>query len=189
MKKIVTAFAFCIASFSAFSQSVHWGLKGGVNISDIEADGPAILSSRVGFHGGGLAHIHMSDRFAIQPELLYSNQGADIDISDEKYKLGYINVPVMFQYMFKNGFRLQTGPQVGFLVKATRDDGNTETDIKDNLETVDFAWSAGLGYITKSRLGIDARYNFGITDIAESPGVKYQNRVFQIGLFYQFKHR
>ena len=189
MKKTITAIAFCLATITGYSQRVHWGLKAGLNISDIEANGPAILNSRLGFHGGGLAHIHMSKHFAVQPEVVYSNQGADIDISDEKYKLGYINVPVMFQYMFNNGVRLQTGPQAGFLIKATRDDGEDETDIKDNFKTFDFAWSFGLGYITKSRLGIDARYNLGLTDFTENPALKYQNRVFQIGLFYQFKHR
>jgi hypothetical protein len=120
---------------------------------------------------------------------VYSNQGAELDELDSRFKFGYINVPVMFQYMFKNGFRIQTGPQAGFLLKATRDDGNSESDIKDNINSFDFAWSFGLGYITKSRLGIDARYNLGLSDLNKNPALKYQNRVFQVGLFYQFKHR
>lgn len=189
MKKTIIAMALCIASSTVFSQEVHWGLKAGVNFSNMETNGATELNSRMGFHGGGLAHIHMSDHFAIQPEVVYSNQGADIDELDSRYKFGYINVPVMFQYMFKNGFRIETGPQAGFLIKATRDDGNSESDIKDNINSFDFGWSFGLGYITKSRVGIDARYNLGISDLNENPSLKYQNRVFQVGLFYQFKHR
>lgn len=189
MKKTIIIAAICMAALPAFSQGVHWGIKAGLNVSDISSNGPDVLSSRLGFHGGGLAHIHISPHFAVQPELLYSNQGAEIDDSDEKYKLAYLNMPVMAQYMFNNGFRIQTGPQIGLLLKGTRDDGDNEVDIKDNLETIDFAWSFGVGYIFKSRIGIDARYNLGLIDIAENPAVDYKNRVFQVGLFYQFRHR
>jgi hypothetical protein len=49
---------------------------------------------------------------------------------------------------------------------------------------------AGIGYVEPSSgLGIDARYNIGLTDISENTAFKSTNRGFQIGLFYLFQHK
>jgi hypothetical protein len=98
-----------------------------------------------GFHAGGLAHIHLNRHFALQPELVYSSQGAEYG-SSSKTKLNYINVPVLGQYMFGNGLRLQTGPQVGFLTTAKSKDASEETSIQNFLKDADFSWSFGAGY-------------------------------------------
>src|SRR5678816_387438 len=102
-----------------------------------------------------------------------SSQGAKYTItvngvSDEHVlSLNYINLPVQLQYMFDNGFRLQTGPQVGFLAGVKDKIGDNETGYftSQDFKTVDFSWSAGLGYLSTSGVGVDARYNFGISDI------------------------
>lgn len=138
-----------------------------------------------GFHAGGLAHIHLNRHFALQPELVYSSQGAEYG-SSSKTKLNYINVPVLGQYMFGNGLRLQTGPQVGFLTTAKSKDASEETSIQNSLKDADFSWSFGAGYLSKQGLGIDVRYNLGITDISKNT-VDMKNRVWQVGLFYQLR--
>jgi hypothetical protein len=82
---------------------------------------------------------------------------------------------------------LQTGPQFGILASSDTKTGGVETDIEDGIKTLDVAWSFGTSYLMKSGLGIDARYNLGLTDITEAnPDV--MNRVWQVGLFYQFRH-
>ena len=96
----------------------------------------------------------------------------------------------MIQYMFDNGFRLQAGPQVGFLVNAKSETNNIDIDVKDNLKPVDFAIGAGVGYVNPaSGLGIDARYNLGLSNINDAGTVKSSNRGFQLGVFYLFKHK
>lgn len=168
-----------------------FGVKGGLNVYNIHNDNNVEYDTKLGFHLGMLAHLHLSKQFALQPELLYSTQGAKYSVSNNEAKvnLGYINVPVMLQYMFNNGFRLQAGPQVGFLTRARLEMNNTKTDVKDNYQTVDFAVGFGAGYVSpKSGLGIDARYNLGVSDINENSTVKSTNRGFQVGLFYLMKH-
>ena len=91
--------------------------------------------------------------------------------------------------MFNNGFRLEAGPQVGFLINAESETNNNTTDIGDNLNTVDFALGAGLGYVASSGFGVDARYNLGLSNINESGSVKSTNRGFQLGVFYLFHHK
>ncbi len=174
------------------AQKVNLGIKGGLNVYTIHNDNNADYDAKTGFHLGLLGHIHLSRQLAFQPELLYSAQGAEFTNSgiNTKVKLGYINIPLMVQYMFNNGFRLEAGPQVGFLVNAESETNNISTDIGDNLNTVDFALGVGIGYLhPASGFGVDGRYNFGLSNINESGSVKSANRGFQLGVFYLFKHK
>lgn len=188
MKKIICVAMITVVSvFIAKAQHTQFGVKAGLNSSTINIENAQDLESILGFHVGGLAHIHISPHFAVQPEIVYSAQGGETQ-NNGKVKLGYINVPVLAQYMFDKGFRLQTGPQVGFLTSAeVKTDDDVEVDIDDQYKSIDFAWVFGGGYLFNSGLGIDARYNLGLSNIRDRPDYEGQNRVFQVGLFYQFK--
>ncbi len=173
---------------TATAQSVNIGIKGGLNLYTISGDNDGNNSYKPSFHIGLLGHIHMSDKFALQPELVFSGQGTKYTLNgnDVNLNLNYVNVPLMFQYMFDNGFRLQAGPQVGFLVSAEAD-GN---DVKDNLKGVDFGAGIGASYVNPaSGFGFDARYNYGLSNINENDASDSFNRGFQLGVFYLFKHR
>jgi len=189
---------FCVAIASLMmvgtvnAQHVNLGIKAGLNVYTISDDGGTDYNSKTGLNVGFLGHVHLNQRWAIQPELLYSAQGGKFKSSgvDSKLKLDYINLPVLFQYMFDNGFRLEAGPQVGFLVGAKAESGDVKADVKDQLKGADFGLGLGLGYIhVPSGWGVDARYNLGLSDISEDDNNKLMNRGFQVGIFYQFKHR
>jgi hypothetical protein len=172
---------------------VEFGVKAGLNVAGLHSSAANNLDSRASVYAGGLAHIHLSKHIAIQPEVVYSGQGAKQNVGDGNYvlRLNYINVPVLLQYMIADGFRLQTGPQLGLLTNAKAKTGNITTGVKSDYTSADFAWSVGAGYLTHSGLGVDARYNIGINNINNTGNYsqnKLQNRVFQIGLFYQFMH-
>lgn len=187
-KTILLSFAIIAAHF-AIAQSVHYGIKGGLNLSNLTYKGSSSLDYKVGYHVGVLAHIHAGKYFAVQPEIMYSNQGGErtINNTDIKTNLNYINIPVLGQYMFGNGFRLETGPQLGFLTGAKQKVNSNETNIKGNYKSTDFSWAFGVGYVGRSRVGFDARWLVGVNDInkvVNSPAT-YNNN-FQLGLFYQF---
>ena len=187
MKKI--SMFLCALSLTAtiFAQQASIGLKAGLNVSNLKNSGYD-MGSKLGFNGGLLAHIHLAPSLALQPEVVYSSQGAKYTVSGSEHQLSlnYINIPVQLQYMFSNGFRLQTGPQVGFLAGVKDKIGNSETGYftSQDFKTVDFSWSAGLSYLSGSGLGVDGRYNFGISDINNTGGNEIKNNVFQLGLFY-----
>jgi opacity protein-like surface antigen len=171
---------------------INIGIKGGLNLFNIINDNNVSYDSKAGVHAGLIGHIHLTRQIALQPELVYSVQGAQFDVAgvNNKINLGYINVPLMVQYMFDNGFRLQAGPQIGFLANAKSKTNNASFDVKNNFKKVDIGLGAGIGYVEPSSgLGIDARYNFGLSDINENTAVKSTNRGFQIGLFYLFQHK
>ena len=189
MKKIFCAVsAIFLVVTSAFSQNTHFGIKAGVNASSVKVSDGEDYDSKTGFHVGGLAHIHISRHFAVQPELVFSTQGGQDDGEDFKLKLNYINVPILAQYMFDAGFRLQTGPQLGFLTGAETKSGDVEVDVDDQIQSFDFSWTFGGSYLSRSGFGVDVRYNLGISNISDINGFEAKNRVFQVGVFYQFMH-
>ena len=194
MKKRILVVTLLAAGVVARAQDVHvnFGIKGGVNVANLKFKNVSTnYNPRTSFHVGGLAHIHKTKHFALQPELMFSGQGAEYKIGPNEYKtrLGYINLPVLFQYMTGSGFRLQTGPQLGVLVSATSkvNDNETHSDIKDSYEKVDFSWAFGASYVFPSGVGIDARYNLGLNNISDMDNYSIKNRVLSIGAFYQFK--
>jgi opacity protein-like surface antigen len=192
MKRLLLVLAIA-GTFTAAKAQEHtsrahaeFGIKAGLNVATLsDKDANDAYSNRKSAHIGALLHYHITDRFALQPELMFSAQGAEQ--GNTQFEMNYLNLPILAQVMFGDGFRLQTGPQVGYLLSANRETGDDEVDVKDSYNKTDFSWVLGASYITKARVGIDARYNFGISNVNENSSPKIRNNVFQVGLFYQFR--
>jgi Outer membrane protein beta-barrel domain len=193
MALAITLFAGKVtAQHTTGTPNVNLGVKGGLNIYNIHNDNSSTYDTKAGFNLGLMAHLHLAKHIALQPEAFFSLQGAKYTTLgiDTRVNLSYINVPVLIQYMFDNGFRLQAGPQVGFLIQAESKTNDAEVSIMNNLKKVDFALSTGVGYVhPPSGFGIDARYNFGLSNINKNSSTKSTNQGFQLGLFYLFNHK
>ncbi len=193
MKKYISILFFSILISSTLSaQHINLGIKAGLNVYNIHYDPGPQDNSRLGFYLGLLGHIHINPHFGLQPEIMYSSQGSTDKFggTNNSTSLGYINIPVMFQYFFDNGFRIQAGPQVGFLLSAKNDTNGVNVDIKNQLENVDFALGVGLSYVhVPSGFGVDVRYNLCLTDISKDTTFKASNRGLQFGVFYLINHR
>ena len=170
------------------AQQAHLGIKGGVNISDLNYNDNTTSNNKIGLNFGVLAHIHASKIWAIQPELIYSLEGASSKITSQgtvHTNLNYLNVPVLLQYMFNNGFRLEGGPQLGFLLSAKTRSGNV-TVTNTSFQSTAVSIPLGVGYLASSGVGLDARYVFGLSNInGNKNGPTIQSNVFQLGIFYQ----
>lgn len=188
---LILIFALVFSMGSSYAQHANIGIKAGLNVYNVVNENQDRLDPKAGLHLGFLGHIHITDQFAIQPELVFSMQGAKYSPAgvDTDLNLNYINVPVMFQYMFDNGFRLQAGPQAGFLISAKAKVGNNETNVKGSYNEIDLGLGIGVGYINPSTdFGFDFRYNHGLTQINDGGTVDSYNRGFQLGVFYLFNH-
>ncbi len=184
MKKI--SLFLCVFAFTtvAFAQHSQFGIKGGVNVSTINWKLPETsLDSRIGAYVGILNHIHLSRQWALQPEIQYSTEGVKQTVSSGEYtwKTDYINVPVMVQYMFNNGFRIEAGPQLGLMIN------NDDND--DVFKSTNLGVGFGLNYLTHSGVGIGGRYVLGLSRITEDAALEGKSRNFQLGLFYMFNNR
>jgi hypothetical protein len=197
MKQILFLSVFTAAAFIGQAQ-INFGIKAGANFTKFSGDDAKLEDIspkfRTGFAGGGLVNIGLGETFSVQPEVLYSMEGSVYKADGETatYKTDYINVPVLLQYNNPSGFYAETGPQVGFLMSAKGSYGGVSVDIKDSFKKINFSWGLGAGYKLSNGLGIGARYNLGLANIAsnsdsepgESSNVKLGG--FHVGLFYTF---
>ncbi len=192
MKKFYILFILNIVAYSLSAQKAHveFGLKAGLNVSNIKVstESSPVNDPRLSLHIGGLAHIHLTKHIAIQPEITFSGQGNKRTINDTVFhnNFNYINIPVLFQYMVGTGFRLETGPQFGLLATAKLKYKDYKYDLKPSYKSYDVSWAFGAGYVFESGFGFDARYNLGLSNIYAGSPATMKNNVFQLGLFYQF---
>lgn len=186
-------FAVLLFAGNATAQHINFGAKGGFNMYTFRDGNKTNYGARAGFHVGALAHIHLTDQFGLQPEVVFSTQGAGYTETNtsSNYSLNYVNVPVLFQYMFDMGFRIQAGPQLGILLSAKSETDGTKSDIKNNFEPIDFGVAIGASYVhVPSGFGVDARVNLGLSQIsAISHSPNTWNQGIQLGVFYLFGHK
>ena len=96
MKKLTFFFLFVMLSSVSFGQ-FNLGIKGGVNFANLSIDD---ADSRTGYHFGAFAHVPISENIGIQPEVLFSSQGASI--TDTDVNLNYVNVPILLRLKLIN---------------------------------------------------------------------------------------
>lgn len=172
------------------------GAKGGLNVSNLSGinDIQGFKSKAlVGFHAGGYVTFNLGRNFAIQPELVYSTQGAKIENATEDLKLNYFNIPIMVKLLTNKGFYVEAGPQFGFQVGDVDLTNITSgTNFQNTVKNSDLAACVGLGFQpTKSPFGIGARYNVGLGKAGEfdpntaGENVEYKNGVFQLSLYWR----
>ena len=179
MKKIILSAVAVFAFGFANAQEVKFGVKAALNVASLTGD-IEDTSSLVGFQVGGFAEIKITEKFAIQPELMYSAQGAETD--GDNLNLGYINIPVMAKFYVAKSFSLEAGPQIGFLVSAKQDG----EDMKDFINSTDFGLNLGAGYDFTENLSAGLRYNFGLANISEFDYIDINNSVLSLSLGYKF---
>jgi hypothetical protein len=189
MKKLALLFLAGI-SFATTNAQFQFGVKAGADFSTWK--GKDVSAKTItGFNGGVYAKLPVTQTISVQPELVYSGQGAklDADPSPITSRANYFNIPVLLKYQHFTGLFIETGPQLGFLMSSKEKEGGDSYDNKSAFKSSDFAWVFGVGYkIPATQLAIDLRYNLGISNIGVSgpnrdPNSVY-NRVFQIGLMY-----
>ena len=176
---------------------VGFGVKAGLNLatfsgSDASSSNLPGKAMQAGLNIGGIVAIPVSEKFAVIPEVVYSMQG--VKFTGGSDHLNYINIPVLANYTFSRGFYAETGPQVGFLVSAKEKvTGQSDMDIKSFLQSTDFAWAVGLGYLTSSNVGFNARYNIGLSSVDKGTGgttkSKINNSVLQFDIYYMLSKK
>lgn len=178
--------AILCSSIAGFSQGLHFGFKGGANI--FKVDGQSFRDEfKFGYHLGAFGEIYFTDKFGIQPEVLFSQTnfrtGNDFDnvypggIGDVKGKLNYLSIPVLLSFRPIKLFAFQLGPQFGTLLNQ---DKNLVNNGKDAFKKGDLSLLAGAQLnLLKFKLG--ARYVIGLNDINDvGTSNKWKNQGFQV---------
>ena len=197
MKKVMVCLFACLMTLAATecvnAQKVNFGVKAGLNLSTWSYDDASL---RPGFHAGGFATVQFSRMFAVQPEVMYSMEGAawegkldafgfslaNAKVTSTVHKL---NVPVMLQFTPISMLTIEAGPQFGFNLAVSHHIKSNiagivgpEKDVdvdKKNYNTFEMGIAAGLKLNLTRNMAIGARYVYGISPIIDE--VKVGDRV------------
>ena len=155
-----------------------FGIKGGLNVSNFYTNNVNDKNTVIGFNGGVFLKIPITDFFSLQPELLYSQKGAQLKYNtivtgSGKFQLNYIEVPILAVINVAQNFNIHGGVYGAYLVSANIQnvagdgtyDFNKELN-RDNFETMDYGLTAGLGY-DFNKLSVGARYDYGLQTIGK----------------------
>ena len=128
--KIATLVFVYIAITHEMPAQVQWGVKAGGNLSAMllkDESGYTKVKLRPGFHLGGTADLALSDKFFLQPALLFTSKGFTIDkeggaqylygVDKIKFTSYHIELPVNFIFkpqVGKGRMLLGAGPYIAY---------------------------------------------------------------------------
>lgn len=182
-KTIATLILLVLGTGISQAQLLEFGVKGGVNFANYTGGDVSGVDFKTitSYHAGMVMELKVFENFVIQPELLYSTQGAELEgLGDQvKNELGYLSIPVLAKfYLTSNELSLELGPQASFLVSE-----RNEVDANDT-NSFEFGIAGGLSYkITKS-IFVSGRYVAGLTEAKKDADVK--NSLIQFSVGYMF---
>lgn len=177
------------------------------NIVDV-TNGFISTKGKTGFHIGGYLTVPVSENFSVEPGIQYSQKGytlvGDLKIDALKFlgvnacakvQAHYIDIPVMLKATVATGLSIYAGPQVSFLAKNNLrlNAGilgisllNSNLDITDNFNKIDFAVAGGAGYQFENGFNIKAGYDYGLSRLDKNDNFKAFNRVAKISVGLTF---
>ena len=208
MKKIVLTGIFALSVLMATAQ--QWGIRGGVNITNmsVDAEGMTVSSdSRTGLHFGLFAEFQIFESLYFQPNLLFSQKGYEYDVSlfdsfqsDGYEHFNYLDLPLnlLLKADLKGAKLLVfTGPVISYALNGKYEasitmDGSTEKDRGDiefgdgdeKYDRAAFAWDLGAG-IELGQFQLTGSYFWGLSDITHTES-NLKHKGFSVSLAYLF---
>lgn len=168
-----------VGSNSNAGNEFNIGVKAGFGASTFFGSGFTGISARPSVYAGGIAEIPaFFDGFYLQPELVFSLQGADVGL--DNLNLYYLNIPLMGKYHITDEIAAEFGPQIGFLVADSWDDPVTGSE----TNKLNFGINIGGGYRLNENLYFQLRFSPGFTKILDNTNLT--NGAFQVGAAYFF---
>jgi hypothetical protein len=166
--KILSIALLLFISFSAFSQGLSFGIKGGATLGKMT--GQAFKDQfTLGYHVGAFATVGFG-KFGIQPEVLFNQTNVDTasNFSQvyqfnhvDKVQLKALTIPVLLNYNLNKIITLQAGPQFGILIDNNKSFVQNGTDA---FKSGNFSLVGGVQlHLLKFR--VYGRFIGGLTDL------------------------
>ena len=163
---------------AASSPRPTYGVLAGVNFSTLSGDDVEGASSRSGFIGGGFVTFHFHNGLGLEPELLYSQQGASSSDNGTSLRMSFVQIPVLLRYDVRTHATAHpfflAGPSIGIKVSCSASGEGVSVDCdRADLQTTGFDLGALIGAGVAFRAGkqsvsLGARYTIGTNDLFEN---------------------
>lgn len=195
------------------AQDARFGVKGGANYATIAGDLTEGINPRFSGHLGVYVNFEFSNKFAIQPELLYSSQGfrfntdlafiqtANPQLNEPDFttavQFNYLSIPLIAQFELSDRFALEFGPQFAFLlnqVTKIKDFDGLDTQNLNERESVsgnfqlDYGAAIGVLLHINDRFSVSPRFYLGLRNRLNGAigNVQNYNAALQISVNYDF---
>jgi hypothetical protein len=181
---VLAIFVFSVSAIHA--QGIHIGIKGGANIAGI--DGRSFENGyKWGYTLGGFVELNLPGKWAIQPELMFSQTKTQTSseiytiipsgINNVNVNLNYLTIPILLSYKVIPVLSLQLGPQFGILMSSSQ---TIAGNVQGAFKRGDFAMVGG-AQVNLSKVKFGARYVLGLTDVNNvNDADSWKNQGFQI---------
>jgi len=188
---ILLACLLTVLSVTTRAQGVQFGIKAGANITKVK--GQSFKDEfNYGYSAGLFGVINFSEKWGIQPELLFNQYGAKVadqpsDVYDpnnfKDVKLNYLSVPVLLNYNVIKPLTLQGGLQAGILMN--KNEHLTQT-IENAFKGGDLSLLLGV-QLNIATFKVTGRWYTGLNNINNtSKPEDWKNTGFQVSLGWRF---
>ena len=202
MKKSVLLTLITLLALGLNAQSLiptKFGIKAGLNfsslsISSIDGVKPTINSSQIGIAAGICVYIPLSDKWYINPEVLYSQKGASFDYdfthdypvdkrteyaTTNQLTLSYVELNPTFSFKANDKLAINFGPSVSYLISedytivSAKTKGENATGAHVLLDgfyestALELGLNLGLSYFITEDLLLDIRVSTGFMEAGE----------------------
>lgn len=194
--RTITLVLFVLIGLNTTAQNeFKFGAKIGVNYSGFNVDGSSAYTNAFGYHLGVLGEYKLSNSFSLQPEIIFiqktGGRGTPSDLPGGTIAsdLTYIDIPINGKYYFTNGFAIEFGPQLDFLINEKTEVDFYESNQTNNsidIETngIQFSLNLGISYKIIDKYLIQFRYSHGLSDVYNN--LEAKNSVFLLSIGYFF---
>lgn len=189
---ILTVLVLMMMPFANIQAQSKFGIRGGLNVTNISFDKLPDRGERFGLHTGIFADLPiLADFIHLQPELSYSVKGAAFKFLGDRKTLNMKYIDFLLPVAFRLGnIDLQVGPFASYLISKPDYKVFDSTEVVvDAFKKTDVGLTAGLSY-NFAPMTVGIRYNQGLVDITNDKGRPFLGKgktaVGQVSVGFKF---
>lgn len=160
LRKISIIFIILFFTNEMAAQKFKGGFIGGISTSQLSGDRLEGFN-KAGLLMGGFTSYSFSDKISAKLEIVYIQKGSRNPKKDYKhqYSLDYIEIPLLLQYKIQPKIYVETGIQVGILVRQKEEDIYGEVEMARSFNKTDINLCIGLNYEFNEQWSLISRFS------------------------------
>ncbi len=203
MKRILFVLIICFLS-NSFVKAQHFngGIIVGMSASQVSGDNLSGFD-KAGIFGGVFANFQISEKSVVQMEIDYIEKGSKQNPKEKNnfysyiLKLNYVEIPLLYKYIFSDKLSFELGPYCAILIKDAFEEQN-EVTVNRPFNKQDIGITVGIAYSITQNLKIDMRnsntfFTFPVREHLSGAKKWYNqgqyNTVLTFSIQYQFKNK
>ena len=207
MKQIIRNVIFTLillqASWQLRAQDFNGGLMAGVAGTQVAGDTYSGFH-KAGIFAGGFVNYQVSEHSAFQMELEFFQKGSrenpdsTNNYSQYLFRVNYVELPVLYQYIVNKRLKIEAGPSLGILVSFYEERDYYEIKDGNKPASLTFQITAGMYFFLSEKWSVNFRTNNSLVNIRSDNATGDVMRLFPgnygqfndclvLSLCYQFK--